>query len=166
MTTATLPLRRVTLALIAAAPALAAACADTTAPASAAVPEAATALAAYPTGPRTIRGTVLDLSAGRVWGDSAGGTPMPAPLAGATVAIALVTRTPNGADTSKAGWAYVPFARLTTGADGRFAAGDVAEGYYALDVTPPAGSPLKPVRTFGVSVLPSDPFRWEIPLSR
>ena len=120
-------------------------------------PTVATALAAVPTGTYTLQGVVGDWSPGRVWGDSVGGSPRPTPLAGATVAVALVTRTSTTGDTANAGTVLTPFARVTTGADGSFGVSGVASGRYALDVSPPAGSSLAAVRAYAVSFAPGSP---------
>lgn len=129
------------------------------------VARANAALAATPVGTHTLRGTVSGRSLERVFGDTLALGLRPVPLAGATVAIALVTRDPTNPDTAKAATSLTPFARLTTRPDGTFEVGNVAAGYYRLDVSPPAGSPLAPARTHSVSFAPGDPFRLEVTLA-
>ncbi len=80
------------------------------------------------------------------------------------VALSLVTRTPTTGDTAKAGTVLTPFARLTTGADGSFAETSSVYGSYALDVSPPAGSPLKAVRTYAEAWTPGDAFQLQVTL--
>ena len=101
-----------------------------------------------------VRGVVVGV-------DSAQGVEAYAPIAGASVRVVRLTRPPvaPGADTAGVAATRIEVGAVTTDAAGAFQLAPVAEGYFALEVTPPAGSPYGPGTAYSVSLAPADPGR-------